>query len=132
MMRRGQRILLVDDAVATRRRIAQVLRAIGFEVTEASEGVEGLYKARATAFDMVITDIHMPAMDGLAFLRELRKLDEYQRTPILVLSSDASKDRIQEVRQAGGSAWIEKSANLTNIAELVRSTMESVSSSVDR
>jgi two-component system chemotaxis response regulator CheY len=123
-MKGGRRILLVDDSAPARRRLAETLSANGFDVSEASEGIEGLYRARATSFDMVITDIHMPAMNGLAFLRELRKLNTYDGTPVIVLTSDISKDRIQEVRQAGGSAWLEKPPNLSTIADLVRSTID--------
>ena len=124
---RRPRILLVDDSVAPRRLLAEVLLRDGFEVSEASEGIEGLYKVRSTSFDMIITDIHMPAMDGLAFLRELRKLPQYERTPVIVLTSDVSANRIREMRDAGASAWLEKPPNLTSIAGLARSVIDRAS-----
>jgi two-component system chemotaxis response regulator CheY len=118
-------VLVVDDSVGARGRLARVLEDSGFEVIEASEGVEGMYRARQRVFDLIITDVHMPAMDGLTFIRELRKLDGYVRTPVIVLTSDFSKDRIQQVRQAGGNAWIEKPPNLGTIGTLVRTTLDS-------
>jgi two-component system chemotaxis response regulator CheY len=124
IMGKADRVLLVDDSVGARARLAQALVASGFDVHEASEGVEGLYRARLNAFDLVITDVHMPAMDGLVFIRELRKLSDYARTPVIVLTSDFTKDRIQQVRQAGGNAWIEKPPNLATVGSLVRSTID--------
>jgi two-component system chemotaxis response regulator CheY len=123
-MGRADRVLLVDDSVGARGRLARVLSTSGFEVGEASEGLEGLYKARSNTFDLIITDVHMPAMDGLAFLRELRKLDQYAHIPVIVLTSDFSKDRIQEAKRAGANAWLEKPPNLATIAGLVRSTID--------
>jgi CheY-like chemotaxis protein len=55
---------------------------------------------------------------------ELRKLSDYARTPVIVLTSDFTKDRIQQVRQAGGNAWIEKPPNLATVGSLVRSTID--------
>jgi two-component system, chemotaxis family, chemotaxis protein CheY len=125
VMAKADRVLVVDDSVGARGRLAQALSTSGFEVHEASEGVEGLYRARLHAFDLVITDVHMPAMDGLVFIRELRKLGDYARTPVIVLTSDFTKDRIEQVRRAGGTAWIEKPPNLATVGTLVRSTIES-------
>lgn len=127
MMGRAAHILLVDDSAAARRPLAEVLSKGGFEVSEASEGVEALYKARAAAFDMIITDIHMPAMDGITFLKELRKLSQYGRTPVVVLTSDVSASRIDQMRQAGGSGWLEKPPDLSTIVDLVLTTLENSS-----
>lgn len=122
-MRTRDKVLVVDDSTGARGRLAQALAESGFEVSEASEGVEGLFRARQQLYDLVITDVHMPTMDGLVFIQELRKLSQYARTPVIVLTSDFSKDRIQQVRQAGGNAWIEKPPNLATVGTLVRSTI---------
>jgi two-component system chemotaxis response regulator CheY len=117
--------LLVDDSVGARGRLKQVLSAGGFEVSEASEGVEGLLRARQQSFALVMTDVHMPTMDGLTFIKELRKLPQYATTPVIVLTSDFSKERIKQVKEAGGSAWLEKPPNLGTVASLVRGTIDS-------
>jgi two-component system chemotaxis response regulator CheY len=123
-MLRGDRVLLVDDSVGARGRLKQVLSAGGFDVSEASEGLEGLMRARQESFDLVITDVHMPLMNGLTFIEELRKLPQYSRTPVIVLTSDFSKERIAQVKRAGGSAWLEKPPNLATVAHLVRVTID--------
>lgn len=113
------RVLVVDDSSVARRQLRQALEAVGISVSEASEGVEALWRARQQAYDLIITDIHMPAMDGLQLLRELRKLPGSERTPVYVLTSDGSRERLAEGRAAGATAWIVKPANIPLLVEAV-------------
>lgn len=113
------RVLTVDDSSVARRQIRQALEAAGLEVAEAAEGIEALWKARQQAFDVVLTDIHMPTMDGLEFVRELRKNPGYERTPVYVLTSDGCKERLAEGKAAGATAWIIKPPNLPLLVEAV-------------
>jgi two-component system chemotaxis response regulator CheY len=111
------RVLMVDDSLTSRRQLKLALEQAGVSVVEASEGVEGLWRAREQAFDLVLTDIHMPTMDGLEFIRELRKNPGYQRVPIYVLTSDGSRERLAEGRAAGATAWVLKPPNLPVLVE---------------
>jgi two-component system chemotaxis response regulator CheY len=113
------RVLMVDDSSASRRQLKLALEQAGISVAEASEGVEGLWRAREQAFDLILTDIHMPTMDGLEFIRELRKNPVYQHTPIYVLTSDGSRDRLKEGRAAGATAWVLKPPNLPLLVEAI-------------
>jgi two-component system chemotaxis response regulator CheY len=113
------RVLTVDDSSVSRRQIRQAFEAVGIVVAEAAEGVEALWRAREQRFDLVITDIHMPAMDGLEFIRELRKSPGYERTPVYVLTSDGSRDRLAEGRQVGATAWLVKPANMAMLTSAV-------------
>jgi two-component system, chemotaxis family, chemotaxis protein CheY len=113
------RVLTVDDSSVSRRQIRLALEAVGVSVCEASEGVEALWRARSERFDLVITDIHMPAMDGLELIRELRKSPGYERTPVYVLTSDGSRERLAEGRAAGATAWIVKPANMPLLVNAV-------------
>jgi len=113
------RVLTVDDSSVARRQVREALEAVGISVSEAGEGVEALWRAREQRFDLVITDIHMPAMDGLEFIRELRKSSGYERTPVYVLTSDGSRDRLAEGRVAGATAWIVKPANMPLLVNAV-------------
>ena len=115
----GPRVLTVDDSSVARRQVREALEAVGISVSEAGEGVEALWRAREQRFDLVITDIHMPAMDGLEFIRELRKSSGYERTPVYVLTSDGSRDRLAEGRAAGATAWIVKPANMPLLVNAV-------------
>lgn len=117
------RVLVVDDAETSRRQVCTGMAERGFELQEAADGREGLWRLRTTAFDAVITDIHMRGMDGFEFIRELRKLAGYHRTPIFVLTSDSSNARYAEGLQLGAIGWLVKPPNLDALAEAVRDTL---------
>jgi two-component system, chemotaxis family, chemotaxis protein CheY len=102
------RILTVDDSASMREMICFTLKSAGHDVTEAEDGVGALELARATTFDLVLIDINMPRMDGLALLRALRSHIEYKATPLLLLTTEAAADRKQEGRAAGATGWIVK------------------------
>jgi CheY-like chemotaxis protein/chemotaxis signal transduction protein len=98
-----RRVLLVDDDTMTRIALRRIFEQAGLEVQEASDGLEALETARERSFAMVSTDVVMPRMDGYALTRELRKLEGYERVPIVMISS---KD--QEVdRRAGFEAGVD-------------------------
>ncbi len=115
----GPRVLTVDDSSVSRRQIRNALEGAGICVSEASEGVEALWRARQQTFDLILTDIHMPTMDGLEFIRELRKSPGYEQTPVYVLTSDGSRERLAEGRAAGATAWLVKPPNLPLLVEAV-------------
>ncbi len=102
------RVLVVDDSVSARRQIRDALCPAGIQVVEASEGREALWKAKSETFGLVITDVHMPTMDGITLVRELRQMPGYDAVPILVLTSDISKERFAEGKTAGANAWLVK------------------------
>jgi two-component system, chemotaxis family, chemotaxis protein CheY len=121
---RRDQVLMVEDSAPSRVQLKNSLEAGGFDVVEASDGLEALFRARQQGFDFVVTDIHMPGMNGLEFIRELRKISSYADKPVLVLTSDVSKERIAEIKKAGGTAWLEKPPNLAGFARLVRSIID--------
>ena len=101
-------ILIVDDSQSARAQLRGPLEAQGVRVVEAENGQEGLWRARQETLDLVIVDVHMPVMDGLTMVQELRKLAAYATTPILVVTSDAASSRVAEGKKAGANAWILK------------------------
>jgi len=101
-------ILIVDDSALVRSQLRAALEAKGARVIEADNGREGLWRARETPVDLVIADIHMPIMDGIKMVDELRKIPEYATTPIFILTSDAASSRAEEGKKAGANAWILK------------------------
>ena len=101
-------ILTVDDSVSIRQMLEVTLTAAGHEVIQASDGLEGLAKAKGLDFRLVITDLHMPKMDGIALIRKLRKLPSYRFTPILILTTEAAVAMKAEGKQAGATGWLVK------------------------
>jgi len=104
------KILLVEDTEEYRNKITEALLAHGDEVFHASNGQEGfeLIKNKED-LDYIITDLHMPVMDGLTMLSELKKDPSYTRkTPVLMLTTEASRDLKQKGKQVGVSKWLLK------------------------
>ena len=103
------KLLIVDDSTMLRDMLNYALNEGGYtNVTEAVDGVDGLAKAKATNFDLIITDVNMPNMDGLTLIGELRKLSQYSKTPILVLTTESSDEMKAKGKMAGATGWIVK------------------------
>lgn len=103
------KLLIVDDSTMLRDMLSYALNEGGYtDVVEAVDGVEGLSKAKEDPFDLIITDINMPNMDGLTLINELRKLPQYTKTPILVLTTERSDDMKTKGKAAGATGWIVK------------------------
>ncbi|HYD68926.1 response regulator [Azospirillum sp.] len=101
-------ILSVDDSASIRQMVKLTLAGAGYRTDEAANGAEGLAKARTAAFDMVVTDLNMPVMDGLTLIRELRKLPAYRGVPIIFLTTESDAGKKQEAKAAGATGWITK------------------------
>src|ERR1035437_7564436 len=96
-------ILAVDDSGSLRQMVVFSLKAAGYLVTEAADGIEGLEKAKAQIFDLVLTDQNMPRMDGLTLIKSLRALATYQRVPILMLTTEAGDAMKAQGKAAGAN-----------------------------
>lgn len=113
-------ILAVDDSVTLRQLLAHVLRAAGHEAVEASDGLQALDQARERAFDLVITDHHMPGMDGLALTRALRAEAGYAQVPILVLTTESDPALKAAGRAAGATGWLQKPFDPVRLNEVIQ------------
>jgi len=118
------RILTVDDSVAMRQMMNATLTGAGYEVVQAANGREALAIAADQAIDLVITDVNMPHMDGIALVRELRTLVSYRTKPLLFLTTESAAGRKIEGREAGASGWMLKPYNserlLSTIARFLK------------
>jgi two-component system chemotaxis response regulator CheY len=101
-------ILVVDDSASIRNMVSFTLKQQGHQVTEAVDGNAGLAKARTGAFDLVLTDVNMPGMDGITLCGELRKLPNYKTTPILILTTESSAEMKQKGKSVGATGWLVK------------------------
>ena len=104
----GKSILTVDDAVTMRKMISFTLKSAGHDVVEASDGVDALTQLKGRAVDLIITDVNMPNMDGLELTRQVRKLEQFQKTPIIVLTTESAPEKKAEAKSAGATGWIVK------------------------
>jgi CheY-like chemotaxis protein/phosphoribosyl 1,2-cyclic phosphodiesterase len=115
------RILVADDDVALVRILETVLRGDGYDVESAFDGMELVKKATATSYDLVLLDIQMPNLDGLSASRQLRTLDRYRDTPLVVLTGRTRQDDMAMAFAAGISDYIRKPFALPQVRARVRS-----------
>jgi two-component system chemotaxis response regulator CheY len=104
-------ILAVDDSASMRQMVNFTLKGAGYQVVQATDGVEALEYARTNSVDLVLTDVNMPRMDGITLVRELRSLSTYKYTPMLVLTTESSTEKKMQGKQAGATGWIVKPFN---------------------
>jgi two-component system chemotaxis response regulator CheY len=113
-------ILAVDDSSSLRQMVAFSLKAAGYQVVEAVDGQDGLEKAKQQTVDLVLTDQNMPKMDGLTLIKSLRSLPGYQKTPILMLTTESSEDMKSKGRAAGANGWLVKPFDPQRLIEVVK------------
>lgn len=107
----NQTILAVDDSASMRQMVRYTLEGVGYKVVQACDGLEALELARNATADLVLTDVNMPRMDGITLVRELRALQSYKYTPMLVLTTESGQEIRQRGKQAGATGWIVKPFN---------------------
>jgi two-component system, chemotaxis family, chemotaxis protein CheY len=120
-----KKILTVDDSPSIRQMVKLTLSSAGYDVSEAGNGMEGLNAAKATAVDMVVTDINMPVMSGLGLIRELRKLPAYRGVPILFLTTESDAEMKKEAKAAGATGWITKPFQQDQLVAIVKKVLGS-------
>ena len=116
-------ILAVDDMRSMRELVKSVLEKRGHSVHIHDSGQAALDFARSNKVDLVISDINMPGMDGIALVAELRQLPDYTRTPILMLTTEDAQTRKDQARAAGANGWIQKPFNPERLINAVTKTL---------
>jgi two-component system chemotaxis response regulator CheY len=116
-------VLTVDDSVSLRKLVASTLASAGHQVGEASNGAEGLDVLKTRTFNLIISDINMPIMDGLTFIKNVRMIAVYKFTPILVLTTemDASKKKI--AKESGATGWLVKPFDPEQLLATIRKVL---------
>ncbi len=119
-----KKILAVDDSATMRHLVRMTLTQSGYEVVEAEDGAKALQTASVATFDLVLSDINMPIMNGLDLVRNLRKLAQYRFTPILLLTTESLVAKKQEGKAAGATGWLVKPFDpeqlLATVAKVLR------------
>jgi two-component system chemotaxis response regulator CheY len=117
------KILTVDDSASMRQMVSFTLKGAGHTVVEAADGVQALDIAKRQSFDMVITDVNMPNMDGISLIRELRALPAFRFTPLLMLTTESGADKKQQGKAAGATGWIVKPFNPDQLVKTVQKVL---------
>lgn len=102
-------ILVVDDSASLRQVVSIALKGGGYNVIEACDGVDGLAKlAAADKVHLIISDVNMPNMDGITFVKALKQKPEFKFTPVIMLTTEAEEEKKREGQAAGAKAWVIK------------------------
>ncbi|HTR64788.1 MAG TPA: response regulator [Terriglobales bacterium] len=115
-----KRILTVDDSSSVRQMVSFTLRKAGYEVAEAVDGKDGLGKISGGKFDLIITDLNMPNVDGIQLISAVRKLPGCNFVPILMLTTESQAEKKDAGRKAGATGWIVKPFNADQLIAAVQ------------
>jgi two-component system chemotaxis response regulator CheY len=115
-----KRVLTVDDSKTMLQMLQFALKQGGYEIIQGENGQEGLDLLETNTVDVIITDINMPVMDGITFIKELRKKPKNKATPVLILTTESSQSKKEEGRSAGATGWIVKPFDPGKLLEVIR------------
>lgn len=101
-------ILVVDDSASVRTVVSTALKGAGYNVIQGCDGKDALSKMTGEKIHMIISDVNMPNMDGITFVKEVKKMANYKFTPICMLTTESEASKMQEGKAAGAKAWIVK------------------------
>lgn len=101
-------IMVVDDSASLRQVVGIALRGAGYEVIEGCDGRDALAKLTGQKVHLVISDVNMPNMDGITFVKNLKQLPDYKFTPVIMLTTESEAGKKQEGQAAGAKAWVVK------------------------
>lgn len=101
-------VMIVDDSASLRQVVSMTLKSAGYDVLEACDGKDALAKLTGQRVHLIISDVNMPNMDGISFVRELKKNPGYKFTPVIMLTTEAQENKKLEGQQAGAKAWVVK------------------------
>ena len=104
----AKKILVVDDSSSLRQVVRIALETAGYDVTEAEHGQDGLDKLKGQKFNMILSDVNMPVMDGITFVTELKKTPEHKFCPVIMLTTESEESKKQAGKAAGAKAWVVK------------------------
>ncbi|MEL7587677.1 MAG: response regulator [Prolixibacteraceae bacterium] len=115
-----KKLVVVEDSDSVREAIVFALEKSGFEVLTATNGLEAISVLNGAKVDLLLTDYHMPEMNGLELIRWVRQKEEYKRLPVLVLTTESQRDIIIEAKNAGATGWIYKPFAVDRLIQTIR------------
>ncbi len=121
MSGKEKKALVVGDSLTIRIYHSSLMRNFGYKVDTAENGLEALEMAMKTKYDLVLSDINMPVMDGYEFVRKLRKLEEYRYTPVVFITTLDSEEDRRKALMSGGTLYIVKPISLEVLENILKS-----------
>jgi two-component system chemotaxis response regulator CheY len=112
-------ILVVDDSASFRTVVKLALQKAGYTVVEAGDGQDALGKLNGAKVNLIVCDVNMPIMDGLAFLKQVKTMAAYKFTPVIMLTTESQESKKAEGRAAGAKAWITKPFQPSQLVDAV-------------
>lgn len=103
-----KKILVIDDSASLRQVVSIALKGAGYEVIEAADGQQALERLDSNRVHLAICDVNMPVMDGITFVKEVKKRPNHRFLPIIMLTTESRESRKQEGQMAGAKAWVVK------------------------
>lgn len=120
------KILIIEDSPTMRQLIAFALKRLqGVRIVEANDGVDGLKKLSSEKFDLILTDINMPVMDGLKLVSLVRNDANYRTTPIVVITTEGAQEDRERALALGANDYITKPIQANKILDLARALLKS-------
>lgn len=104
----NKKILTVDDSASVRQMVSMTLSAAGYDIVEAKDGLEGYQKATTNTLHCILTDLNMPHLNGIEFIRKFRTHPSSKGVPILLLTTETDEGLKKQAREAGALGWIVK------------------------
>lgn len=116
-------ILVVDDSASVKAAIRIALTGAGYQLAEAADGAEGIARANAGNFDLIITDLNMPVMDGLTMIETMRAMPAHAGVPIVFLTTESDEAMKQRARAAGATGWLTKPFDPDQLVKVARKVL---------
>lgn len=113
-------ILLVDDSTSIRETVAFFLEEEGYKVIKADNGQNALEKLDGRSISLVLTDLHMPVMNGIELIKNIRGMDNYSKLPIVLLTTETLIEKKKDAKAAGATAWINKPFNKEQLLKVLK------------
>lgn len=101
-------VVVVDDSSSIREVVSYTIESEGYTVLKGADGQDALKHFDGKDINLVITDLHMPELDGIGLIKKIREIEEYKHIPILLLTTETSQDKKLEAKDAGATGWLVK------------------------
>lgn len=120
------KVLIVDDDKTTRKMISLILKSKGYEVVTAENGIEALQKLGLERINLILTDMNMPYMDGIEFIKQVRANPDMSNIPIVMITTEADEDEKRRAFEAGVDDYLVKPTNAEQISESMKKIVKKI------